>query len=121
MSQASVQRTAPIAIAPKPPRLEPASYRQDSFHRLEMSQGSLPATSSASTEPASFNGSPVPPCLACRYSRANCVMSDDEDGCVPCQVTGSECSLVCSPRSRKRKLHGDAASDDVIGKRRSVH
>ncbi|KAK7421514.1 Fungal specific transcription factor [Neonectria magnoliae] len=117
----SVQRTAPIAIAPKPPRLEPAAYRQDSFHRLEMSQGSLPATNSASTEPASFSGnsSPVPPCLACRYSRANCIMSDDEDGCVPCQVTGSECSLACSPPSRKRKLHGDAASDDVIGKRSS--
>ncbi|KAF7545896.1 hypothetical protein G7Z17_g8823 [Cylindrodendrum hubeiense] len=120
MSQASsLQRTAPIAIAPKPPRLEPAAYRQDSFHRLEMSQGSLPATSSASTEPASFNGSPVPPCLACRYSRANCVIGDDEDGCMPCQVTGSECSLVYSPQSRKRKLHGDAASDDVIGKRSS--
>ncbi|KAH7151840.1 fungal-specific transcription factor domain-containing protein [Dactylonectria estremocensis] len=121
MSQASsLHRTAPIAIAPKPPRLEPAAYRQDSFHRLEMGQGSLPATSSASTEPASFNGSPVPPCLSCRYSRAKCVMGgDDEDGCMSCQAMGSECSLVCSPQSRKRKLHGDAASDDVIGKRSS--
>ncbi|KAI5467723.1 fungal-specific transcription factor domain-containing protein [Mariannaea sp. PMI_226] len=116
----SIQRTAPIAIAPKPPRLEPAAYRQDSFHRLDMGQGSLPVTNSASTEPTSLNGSPILPCLSCRYSRANCVVSDDEDGCVPCQVAGSECSLLSSPQSRKRKLNGgDSASDDVIGKRSS--
>ncbi|CAM1506434.1 Fc.00g060750.m01.CDS01 [Cosmosporella sp. VM-42] len=112
--QSAVQRTAPIAIAPKPPRPEPASYRQDSFHRLDLGQGSLPTGVSASA-PAD---SPVPPCLTCRYSRANCVMSDDEDGCIPCQVSGSECSLTLSPQSRKRKLHGDSA-DDIIGKRSS--
>ncbi|KAH6900710.1 fungal-specific transcription factor domain-containing protein [Thelonectria olida] len=114
----SVQRTAPIAIAPKPPRLEPAPYRQDSFHRLEMGQGSLPANS-ASTEPASFNGSPVPPCLSCRYSRASCIVGDDDDVCVRCQVAGAQCSLASSPQSRKRKLNGDSASDDVIGGKRS--
>lgn len=105
----SIQRTAPIAIAPKPPRPEPASaYRHDSFHRLDPgSSGSLP-------------NSPGPPCRACRYSRANCVMSDDEDSCIPCQVSGSECSLASSPQSRKRKLHGVESADDIIGKRRSV-
>lgn len=115
-SSAAVQRTAPIAIAPKPPRPEPSAYRQDSFQRLEMSQG---AASSAPTDGASFNGSPVLPCLSCRYSRANCIMAHDDDGCVPCQVNGSECSLACSPQSRKRKLHGEP-TDNVIGKRRSV-
>lgn len=116
----SVHRTAPIAIAPKPPRLEPAPYRQDSFHRLEMGQGSLPAANSASTDHASFNGSPFLPCISCRYSRASCIMSDDDEVCVRCQIAGSECSLASSPQSRKRKLNGDSASDDVIGKRRSV-
>ncbi|KAF4978790.1 hypothetical protein FZEAL_4904, partial [Fusarium zealandicum] len=109
-SSAQVQRTAPIAIAPKPPRLEPSAYRQDSFHRLDG------AASSAPVEGSSFNGSPIPPCLACRYSRTNCILSDDDDCCIQCQAAGSECSLSCSPRSRKRKLHGEAG-EDVIGKR----
>ncbi|KAF7558468.1 hypothetical protein G7046_g5689 [Stylonectria norvegica] len=117
---ASVARTAPIAIAPKPPRpAEPVSYRQDSFHRLGLGQGNhLSASAGAAVEPASsFADSPVPPCLACRYSRTSCIISDDEDGCVPCQASGSECSLTSSPRSRKRKLHGEA--DDIVGKRSS--
>lgn len=109
--QSSVLRTAPIAIAPKPPRPEPSPYRQNSFHRLDIGPSSLPTRAPADSS--------LPPCLACRYSRANCVMSDDEDGCIPCQVNGSECSLASSPQSRKRKLHGDS-SDDIIGKRRSV-
>ncbi|KAF4460265.1 DAL81-transcriptional activator [Fusarium albosuccineum] len=112
-SSAPVQRTAPIAIAPKPPRPEPSAYRQDSFHRLEMGHG---AASSAPLEVSSFNGSPIPPCLACRYSRASCIVNDDDDGCVQCQAAGSECSLACSPQSRKRKLHGEVGQD-VIGKR----
>lgn len=112
-SSAAVQRTAPIAIAPKPPRPEPSAYRQDSFHRLEMGQG---VASSAPTKGASINNSSVPPCLSCRYSRVNCMMAHDDDGCVQCQVNGSECSLSSSPQSRKRKL---GEPDDIIGKRSS--
>ena len=113
-SSAPVQRTAPIAIAPKPPRPEPSPYRQDSFHRLEMGHG---VASSAPVEGSSFNASSIPPCLSCRYSRVNCILNDDDDGCIQCQAAGSECSLSSSPQSRKRKLHGEA-SDDIIGKRR---
>jgi hypothetical protein len=114
-SSAPVQRTAPIAIAPKPPRPEPSPYRHDSFHRLEMGHG---VASSAPVEGSSFNASSIPPCLSCRYSRVNCILNDDDDGCIQCQAAGSECSLSSSPQSRKRKLNGDA-SEDIIGKRRS--
>ncbi|KAI8686204.1 hypothetical protein NCS55_00295000 [Fusarium keratoplasticum] len=119
-SSAPVQRTAPIAIAPKPPRPEP-SYRQDSFHRLEVGHG---AASSAPVEGSSFNGSPIPPCLACRYSRTSCIMNDDDDGCAQCQAAGSECSLACSPQSRKRKLHdgqdvGKRSSPGLASRRRN--
>lgn len=34
-------------------------------------------------------------------------MGDDEEGCVACLVAGTDCSLVESPLSRKRKLNGD--------------
>ncbi|KAL4729297.1 Fungal specific transcription factor [Fusarium chlamydosporum] len=114
-SSVPVQRTAPIAIAPKPPRPEPSPYRQDSFHRLEMGHG---VASSAPVEGSSFNASSIPPCLSCRYSRVNCILNDDDDGCIQCQAAGSECSLSSSPQSRKRKLHGDA-SEDITGKRSS--
>lgn len=111
MSHQSVKRTAPIAIAPKPPRPEPAPYRQDTFHRLDLASASLPTGPSADSS--------LPPCVACRYSRVNCVLNEDEDGCIQCQVSGSDCSLTSSPQSRKRKIHSEAV-DDLIGKRRSV-
>ncbi|KAL2203110.1 hypothetical protein CC79DRAFT_1279906 [Sarocladium strictum] len=119
-----VQRTAPIAIAPKPPRPEPTASRTDSFQRLELGN-SLHARSSAAgsvsrSASASLNGASVPPCYACRHAGTRCTMSssDDDEGCIPCQVNGCECSLVTStsPQSRKRKLNGELA-DDSIGKR----
>lgn len=115
----SVQRTAPIAIAPKPPRPEPAPHRQDSLHRFEIGPSSL--QTGASAESTSFPGSTLAPCQTCRFSGTKCVLSDDEDGCVPCHNNGSECSLSSSPQSRKRKLNGDSAHDPGgLGKRRSV-
>lgn len=119
-----VQRTAPIAIAPKPPRPEPTVSRTDSFQRLELGS-SLHARSSAAgsvsrSASASLNGASVPPCHACRHAGTRCTMSstDDDEGCIPCQVNGCECSLVTStsPQSRKRKLNGEHP-DDSIGKR----
>lgn len=121
-----VQRTAPIAIAPKPSRPEPTVSRTDSFQRLEL--GSLHARSSAAgftsrSASASLNGASVPPCHACRHAGTRCTMSssDDDEGCIPCQVNGCECSLTTStsPQSRKRKLNGEHV-DDSTGKR-SVH
>ena len=118
-----VQRTAPIAIAPKPPRPEPTASRTDSFQRFEL--GSLHARSSAAgsvsrSASASLNGASVPPCQSCRHAGTRCTMSssDDDEGCIPCQVNGCECSLTTStsPQSRKRKLNGEHA-DDSIGKR----
>lgn len=123
MANHPVQRTAPIAIAPKPPRPEPAVGRTDSFQRLELGSllGRSPAIGSVSrSASASLNGASVPPCHACRHAGTRCTMSssDDDEGCVPCQVNGCECSLVTStsPQSRKRKLNGEH-TDDFIGKR----
>jgi hypothetical protein len=113
----SVQRTAPIAIAPKPPRPEPATFRQDSFHRFEIGPGSLHAR--GSVESPSMIGSSLPSCQACRFAGIRCTMNDEEDMCSQCQVNGSECSLSSSPASRKRKLNGDSLHD-AAGKRRFV-
>lgn len=121
-----IQRTAPIAIAPKPPRPEPASGRQESFPRFELG-GSLQTRSSAPgsisrSASTSINGASVPPCQACRHAGTRCTMSstDDEEGCIPCQVNGCDCSLTStSPPSRKRKLNGEPA-DDYSGKTRFV-
>ena len=119
-----VQRTAPIAIAPKPPRPEPAANRTDSFQRFELGS-SLHARSSATgsvsrSASASLNGASVPPCYSCRDAGTRCTMSssDDDEGCIPCQVNGCECSLTTStsPQSRKRKLNGEQI-DNSIGKR----
>lgn len=143
---AAVQRTAPIAIAPKPPRPEPATtpYSQQqhrdslnlnlnlsSLHngRFDLGQGpgslhaaasraSLNGTADSSLSASPAHGALPRPCQACRYAGSKCAMGDDDDGCIPCQVTGSECSLSVSPQSRKRKLNGESA--DETGKRRSV-
>lgn len=43
-------------------------------------------------------------------------MSDEDEGCVGCQVSGTDCSLLESPQPRKRKLNGDA--EESYSKRR---
>lgn len=123
----SVQRTAPIPIAPKPPRPEPATSRQDSLRRFEIGPASLHArgaTDSVSVSaPSAYNGQSIPPCRACRYSGSRCIPSEDDDGCMSCQVNAAECSLSSSssPQSRKRKLEGQQHSHEISGKRRFVH
>lgn len=116
---APIQRTAPIAIAPKPPRPEPLPLprRQNSSHRFEIGPASLHGR--GSIDSGSFPGAAVPPCQACRFSGSRCTVAEDDDGCMPCQLNGTECSLVSpSPQTRKRKLNGDSADESV--KRGSV-
>lgn len=109
-SQPLVTRTAPIAIAPKPAQ---PPYRQDS--RDSYRHGSMPGQESTD---ASYTGRAPSPCDICQRFRIKCTLSDDdEEGCLPCQNRGSECSFVSSPPGRKRKLNGALADD---GKRRSV-
>ncbi|KAF4124360.1 Fungal specific transcription factor domain [Geosmithia morbida] len=60
----------------------------------------------ASSAPASASA-PLPPCRACRQAGSRCIPSEDDDGCISCQVNAHECSLSLSPpssSSRKRKL-----------------
>lgn len=116
---APIQRTAPIAIAPKPPRPEPLPLprRQNSSHRFEIGPASLHGR--GSIDSGSFPGAAAPPCQACRFSGTRCTVAEDDDGCMPCQLNGTECSLVSpSPQTRKRKLNGDSADESV--KRGSV-
>lgn len=117
--EAPVPRTAPIAIAPKPARPDILPRRQNSSHRFEIGPASLHGR--GSVDSTSFAASVAPPCQACRYSGTKCTTSEDDDGCMPCHVNGTECSLILgSPQSRKRKLNGDATYE-VGGKRRFVH
>ncbi|KAK1759533.1 fungal-specific transcription factor domain-containing protein [Echria macrotheca] len=109
----AVPRTAPIAIAPKPPRFPPS--RQGSINLDPYYPGLRNGFDSPDSD--SINGHPTPPCEACLRRRLDCVMSDDEEACVGCQVSGTECSLVDSPPPRKRKLNGDA--EDSHSKRSS--
>lgn len=97
----AVPRTAPIAIAPKPPRFPPS--RQGSFHVDFSYQSSRSGLGSPESD-SPLNGTP---CKACQRRRITCVMSEDDDGCVSCQLNGTECSLEGSPQPRKRKLNGD--------------
>lgn len=109
----AVPRTAPIAIAPKPPRFPPSrqgSINLDSYPGLR--------NGFDSPDSGSVNGHPSHPCEACFRRRLDCVMSDDEEGCVRCVLSGAECSLLESPMPRKRKLNGFA--EDSISKRRYV-
>lgn len=109
----AVPRTAPIAIAPKPPRFPPSrqgSINLDSYPGLR--------NGFDSPDSGSINGHPAHPCEACFRRRLDCVMSDDEEGCVRCVLSGAECSLLESPMPRKRKLNGFA--EDSISKRRYV-
>ena len=120
-----VPRTAPIPIAPKPPRPEPARY-QESPRRFEI--GSVGLHPRIATDPSSVSASapassqPLPPCRACVDARTKCIPSEDDDGCISCQVNATDCSLsssTSSPGSRKRKLNG-GISHEISGKRRSV-
>lgn len=124
----TVPRTAPIPIAPKPPRPELATH-QDSPRRFEIGSVGLHTTSRGSVESSAVSGSaptntqPVPPCRSCQYSGTRCILSEDDDGCVPCQVNATDCSLSessSSPGSRKRKLNGGIPSREISGKRRFV-
>ncbi|KAK3937858.1 fungal-specific transcription factor domain-containing protein [Diplogelasinospora grovesii] len=103
----AVPRTAPIAIAPKPPRFPPS--RQGSINLDH------PGIRSGINSPDSdsINGHSAPPCAACLRRRLDCVMSDDEESCVACQLHGMECSLVDSPQPRKRKLNGHGLEDSL--------
>ncbi|KAK3316263.1 fungal-specific transcription factor domain-containing protein [Apodospora peruviana] len=108
----AVPRTAPIAIAPKPPRFPPS--RQGSIH-IDSYPGTRNGVDSPDSE--SLNGRPPTSCETCHRRKLDCVMSEEEEGCVPCQVNGTECSLVESPPPRKRKLNGEA--EDSHSKRSS--
>ncbi len=107
---AALARTAPIAIAPKSPRLP---RRQGSVYSGGLSIGGL-LESPGSDSP--LNGRSPTPCEACQRRRVRCVMAEDDDSCVPCQAEGAECSLLESPQPRKRKLNGDL--DEGHSKRR---
>lgn len=112
----AVTRTAPIAIAPKPPRRQ-NSYLQEAFTNLELFRGgSMPGREIAESV-GSYTTRSLSPCESCQRSRVKCIVSEDEDSCIPCQASGSDCSLLNSPQPRKRKLNGDF---DDSGKRRSV-
>ncbi|CAH0052712.1 unnamed protein product [Clonostachys solani] len=123
----TVQRTAPIPIAPKPPRIETAAQRQDNLRRFEIGSGSLHArastdSASAPASSAPINGQSVPPCQACQYSGTRCILSEDDETCMPCQVNATECSLsssTSSPQSRKRRINGTDTPLEMIGKRSS--
>ncbi|KAF4840005.1 Transcriptional activator protein DAL81 [Colletotrichum siamense] len=111
----AVVRTAPIAIAPKPPRRQ-NSYLQDSFTNLDILRGSMPGREITESV-GSYTTRSLSPCESCQRSRVRCIVSEDDDSCIPCQASGSDCSLLNSPQPRKRKLNGDF--DDPIGKRSS--
>ncbi|KAH8887507.1 hypothetical protein GQ53DRAFT_818287 [Thozetella sp. PMI_491] len=100
----AVPRTAPIAIAPKPPRFPPS--RQNSLNV----DYSYPSSRSGIGSPDSDSPLTGSPCRGCQRRRIKCVMSDDEESCVSCQVNGIECSLIESPQPRKRKLNGELES-----------
>jgi hypothetical protein len=104
----AVPRTAPIAIAPKPSRF--AQSRQGSINIDSYRGGSL---RSGLDSPDSDSSPPVP-CEGCQRRRIKCVMSEDEDSCITCQVSGADCSLaVDGQQQRKRKLNGgDYQGDD---------
>ncbi|CAI4219890.1 unnamed protein product [Parascedosporium putredinis] len=131
----AVPRTAPIAIAPKPSGpvaavsssaslSGSASRRQkhqlDGNNKFDLGKGSM--SSFDASAPHSLASSPSSPCDSCRRLRLKCTTAGDEDdgGCIPCQRSGSECSLVLSPRPRKRKLtKGSAALNSMTAQQRS--
>ncbi|ERS97874.1 hypothetical protein HMPREF1624_06045 [Sporothrix schenckii ATCC 58251] len=127
----AMARTAPIPIAPKP---SSSSTTSDTVGRATGFSGlrrSLPPSRQGSINvdsyPASLAGLDSPdsdsprnnyatiPCEACQRRRIRCVMSEDDDVCISCQVNSIECSHTGSPQPRKRKLGGDL--DDISSKR----
>jgi len=109
----AVARTAPIAIAPKPSRPRYPPSRQGSLH-VDAYPGIMGALESPDSDSPLNGRSPIP-CESCQRRRIGCVMGDEDDGCISCQVNGIDCSFVDSPQTRKRKLNGDL--DDGYNKR----
>lgn len=102
----AVPRTAPIAIAPKPSRLGGLS-RQNSINVDSYRPGSLRHGSGFDSPDSESPPSSGLPCETCRRRRIKCVMSEDDDACISCQIGGAECSLVTEGQfQRKRKLNG---------------
>lgn len=109
----AVPRTAPIAIAPKPSRF--AQSRQGSINIDSYRGGSLRSgLDSPDSDYSPLTGNPTVPCEGCQRRRIKCVMTEEDDSCITCQVNGIECSLaVESQQQRKRKLNsGNYQGDD---------
>lgn len=110
----AVPRTAPIAIAPKPSRFAQRSHQGsvtlDSYRGGSFRSG----LDSPDSDYSPLNGNPPVPCEGCQRRRIKCVMSEEDDSCITCQVHAQECSLaVDGPQQRKRKLNGgDYQGDD---------
>ncbi|CAP66687.1 uncharacterized protein PODANS_4_8080 [Podospora anserina S mat+] len=120
----AVPRTAPIAIAPKPPAARFPPSRQGSVHHHGHNFDSY-GSGFNSPDSGSVLSLNTPPCEACRNRRSECVMGEDtEEHCVACQYSGTECSLVESSGSssplgaRKRKLNGGDGAEEGRSKRR---
>ncbi|KAI0120909.1 fungal-specific transcription factor domain-containing protein [Hypoxylon sp. NC0597] len=107
----TLPRTAPIAIAPKPSQLFPS--RQ---HSHEASLNSMNSNDSTDSDSAVSGGGS--PCDSCLRRRLKCVVGDDDESCISCQVHGIPCSLNQSPQPRKRKLARDS-TEESNGKRGS--
>ncbi|KJZ74664.1 hypothetical protein HIM_06014 [Hirsutella minnesotensis 3608] len=103
----SVQRTAPIAIAPKPPQAKQAIRCPEP--PTESLESEIPALASADSD--SFPGSPV---LAGRTLRATTAVrgtfSIEDDPHISYHQNGNEYSIPGSPQSRKRKLNGEIST-----------
>ncbi|KAG6078981.1 hypothetical protein E4U16_001332 [Claviceps sp. LM84 group G4] len=116
----AVQRTAPIAIAPRPSRRHPASQRRENAEKFET--GPNGAQTIASIEAPSLSVS-IEPCQSCRFSATKCILNHDEDICAACQASGSDCSFIectfVSHHSRKRKLNGKPHCEESSSKRSS--
>ncbi|OIW24856.1 hypothetical protein CONLIGDRAFT_72405 [Coniochaeta ligniaria NRRL 30616] len=116
----AVPRTAPIAIAPKPSRFAPS--RQGSINLDSYRGGSFRSgIDSPDSDYSPLPGYPSVPCEGCQQRRIKCVMTEDDDSCITCQVNGAECSLAIeSQYQRKRKLNGgDYKGDDGSQSKRS--
>ncbi|KAF3068492.1 Transcriptional activator protein DAL81 [Daldinia childiae] len=107
----TVPRTAPIAIAPKPSQLFSSRHPINDASLNSMN-------SNDSTDSDSAVSANSTPCESCLRRRFKCVVGDDDDSCVSCQVRGIACSLNQSPQPRKRKLARDS-TEESNGKRGS--
>ncbi|KAI0169255.1 fungal-specific transcription factor domain-containing protein [Hypoxylon sp. FL1284] len=103
-----VPRTAPIAIAPKPSQPFPSRHRS-----TEGFNGTNGNDSTDSDSAISGSGSA---CESCQKGHLKCVVGDDDESCVSCQIHGIPCSLNQSPKPRKRKLARDS-TEESNGKR----